>query len=114
MASKDIFHAHTHSAEQVAQALNVDVSTGLSTASVEERRQKYGFNELSKEPGTPLWKLVLEQFDDMLVKVGGVLLSCQALLLPYHFDSRFDPVALLYHYVGVWQWRFGKGWCSTL
>ena len=32
-------------------------------------RARYGPNELEKEEGTPLWKLVLEQFDDLLVKI---------------------------------------------
>jgi magnesium-transporting ATPase (P-type) len=31
-------------------------------------RAKHGFNELDKEEGKPLWKMVLEQFDDALVK----------------------------------------------
>ena len=34
-----------------------------------QQRAKYGWNELAKQPGKPLWRLVLEQFDDMLVKV---------------------------------------------
>eukprot|EP00877_Chromochloris_zofingiensis_P004035 jgi/Chrzof1/13632/Cz08g05050.t1 len=115
MASKDIFHAHTHSAEQVAQALNVDVSTGLSTASVEERRQKYGFNELSKEPGTPLWKLVLEQFDDMLVKIllGAAAVSFALAYLEQNAEEQgirayIEPLVILLililnAIVGVWQ-----------
>lgn len=32
-------------------------------------RKDFGWNELEKEEGTPLWKLVLEQFDDTLVKI---------------------------------------------
>ena len=57
--------------EQVAKDLGTDLGRGLSTKQVEARREEYGFNELDKEPGTPLWKLVLQQFDDMLVKVCG-------------------------------------------
>ncbi len=59
----------TRTAEQCAEDLGTNLSTGLSSAEVAKRREKYGFNELVKEPGTPLWRLVLEQFDDMLVKV---------------------------------------------
>ncbi len=59
----------TRTADQVASDLQVNVQQGLTAAEVDKRRQQYGYNELDKEPGTPLWKLVLEQFDDMLVKV---------------------------------------------
>ena len=45
------------------------LSTGLRSDQVERRRAKYGLNELEKPPSTPIWKLVLEQFDDTLVKV---------------------------------------------
>jgi Ca2+-transporting ATPase len=57
------------SAEQTAKDFGVDVDRGLSSKDVEERTAKYGPNELTKEQSTPLWKLVLEQFDDTLVKV---------------------------------------------
>ena len=42
-----------------------------------EARETFGHNELTKQPGKPMWKLVLEQFDDMLVKVR-LPLSVQA------------------------------------
>ena len=38
---------------------------------VEAKRSVYGYNELEKPPQTPLWKLVLQQFDEVLVKVRG-------------------------------------------
>ncbi|QDZ25314.1 P-type cation-transporting ATPase [Chloropicon primus] len=50
-----------HAKEALAQ--------GLSSDQVRERREKHGLNELEKPPSTPIWKLVLEQFDDTLVKV---------------------------------------------
>ena len=46
-----------------------DVTAGLSAAQVAKQRAAHGYNELDKEPGKPLWRLVLEQFDDTLVKV---------------------------------------------
>lgn len=45
------------------------VEQGLPSASLEEKREKYGFNELQKTPATPLWQLILEQFNDTLVKI---------------------------------------------
>lgn len=56
-------------AQQVATALDVKLKVGLSEESVAKRRAQHGFNELAKEPPTPIWKLIAEQFDDTLVKV---------------------------------------------
>lgn len=62
---------------QVLSTLAVDGSKGLSSAEVQKRRAEFGPNELDKEEGTPLWKLVLQQFDDLLVKIllGAAILS---------------------------------------
>ena len=62
-------------AQQVAADYGVDPDAGLSSDEVLARRSKHGSNELEKEQATPLWKLVLEQFDDMLVKVSRGLPS---------------------------------------
>lgn len=53
----------------VIKELDVDPAVGLADAEVTKRREAYGYNELSKEPPTPIWKLIAEQFDDTLVKV---------------------------------------------
>ena len=42
---------------------------GLSSYEAGKRRERYGWNELANEKGKPLWRLVLEQFDDMLIKL---------------------------------------------
>ena len=47
----------------------MDSSAGLSDQQVGEQRRKWGVNELPPEQGTPFWKLVLKQFDDLLVKI---------------------------------------------
>ena len=44
------------------------LAKGLTTSQVTAARARYGYNELDKEASKPLWKLVLEQFDDPLVK----------------------------------------------
>lgn len=69
MQEREQFPAWVRSPEQTAAHYGVNLETGLTSQQVEEQRQKYGYNELEKAPGKPLWKLVLEQFDDMLVKV---------------------------------------------
>ena len=66
------------SVSEVLSAHAVSPSTGLSAAKVTALRAEYGSNELDKEEGTPLWKLVLQQFDDLLVKIllGGTHRLC--------------------------------------
>ena len=65
------FPAWSKSIEAVAQFHGVDRQAGLTTQQVADKRRQYGFNELEKAPGKPMWRLVLEQFDDMMVKVRG-------------------------------------------
>ena len=65
------FPAWSKSIEAVEQFHGVDRQAGLTTQQVADKRRQYGFNELEKAPGKPMWRLVLEQFDDMMVKVGG-------------------------------------------
>lgn len=63
------YPAWASSVEAVAAYHSVDLHEGLSDSQIQAQRRRYGFNELVKLPGKPMWKLVLEQFDDMLVKV---------------------------------------------
>jgi P-type Ca2+ transporter type 2A len=68
---------------QVVQHFNVDLNQGLTEAQVTESQRLYGLNELQPEPGTPLWKLILKQFDDLLVKIliiAAVVDFCIALV----------------------------------
>ena len=62
------YAAWTQDVSAVLSHYGVDPAKGLSEAQVKQSRAKFGFNELDKEEGKPLWKLVLEQFDDPLVK----------------------------------------------
>ncbi|GFR45197.1 hypothetical protein Agub_g6588, partial [Astrephomene gubernaculifera] len=62
-------NAHEVEATQVAAYFNVDLNVGLSDTDVFKARSRYGRNELAPEEATPLWKLILKQFDDLLVKI---------------------------------------------
>jgi hypothetical protein len=64
-----IFPAWARTVAETAAHHGVDLAVGLTDEQVERQRAKHGWNELAKQPGKPLWRLVLEQFDDMLVKV---------------------------------------------
>lgn len=68
-AASPLVQPWTFTAEDVISKQQTSLTLGLSSNQVSRRREQYGLNELEKEPPTPLWKLVLAQFDDMLVKV---------------------------------------------
>ena len=69
--------AWTRSKEEVLNYFNVEEDKGYSDAQVKAAQEKYGPNGLPAEEGKPLWKLILEQFDDLLVKIllGAALIS---------------------------------------
>jgi Ca2+-transporting ATPase len=68
-APSRVYPAWSREAEETVAAHGVNPAKGLSSKDVETRRATHGYNELEKEPGKPLWELVLEQFDDALVKI---------------------------------------------
>lgn len=110
------FPAWSWSVEQCLKEYNVKLDKGLSTYEVEKRRERYGWNELAKEKGKPLWRLVLEQFDDMLVKIL-LIAAFISFVLAYlqgvesaesRFEAYVEPVVIvlilvLNAIVGVWQ-----------
>ncbi|KAM0926160.1 hypothetical protein ACQ4PT_003735 [Festuca glaucescens] len=61
--------AYAKSVSEVLEAFGVDRTKGLSDSQVEQHAVLYGKNELPHEESTPFWKLVLKQFDDLLVKI---------------------------------------------
>mmetsp|Transcript_35411 Transcript_35411/g.39767 ORF Transcript_35411/g.39767 Transcript_35411/m.39767 type:complete len:1060 (-) Transcript_35411:324-3503(-) len=108
--------SHSPSQGTVAEVLQyheVTLEQGLSSSQVVTLRAKYGLNELEKEERTPLWHLVVEQFDDKLVQIllFAALLS---FLLAFfeevdHWVEAFvEPAVILLiliinAFVGVWQ-----------
>mmetsp|Transcript_17301 Transcript_17301/g.36124 ORF Transcript_17301/g.36124 Transcript_17301/m.36124 type:complete len:1046 (+) Transcript_17301:289-3426(+) len=103
---------------ELTSYLGVDPSTGLSSAQAESLLSIHGPNELDKEDPTPLWRLVLEQFDDTLVKI--LLAAAFVSFLLAFFDEQgshadeegilayVEPIVILIililnAIVGVWQ-----------
>lgn len=110
------FPAWSWSVNQCLKEYQVKLEKGLSTYEVEKRRERYGLNELEKEKGKPLWSLVLEQFDDMLVKIllGAAFISFVLAYLHQDeagesgFEAYVEPLVILLilvlnAIVGVWQ-----------
>lgn len=114
--TQPVFPAWSRSVEECEGHFKVKVSDGLSTAEADDRQMKYGYNELEKHPSHPLWKLVLEQFDDMLVKI--LLVAAIISFILAYFDGHGDggvditayveplvilTILILNAIVGVWQ-----------
>jgi hypothetical protein len=78
--------AWANTVEEALSRHGTDAEKGLTAAQVTKLRAEFGPNELDKEEGTPLWKLVLQQFDDLLVKIllGAATLSFVSARMPAH------------------------------
>eukprot|EP00824_Muranothrix_gubernata_P013645 TRINITY_DN2835_c0_g1_i3.p1 TRINITY_DN2835_c0_g1~~TRINITY_DN2835_c0_g1_i3.p1 ORF type:complete len:1000 (-),score=238.53 TRINITY_DN2835_c0_g1_i3:274-3273(-) len=61
--------AHAVEVTDVSKRFQVNLDTGLSRDQVLQSRKIYGRNEMKHEEGTPFWKLVVKQFDDLLIRI---------------------------------------------
>src|ERR1700722_12887719 len=61
--------SHERSVKEVLERFDVDPIHGLSEERAQNIAKDYGLNELPQEEPTPLYKLVLQQFDDQLVQI---------------------------------------------
>ncbi|KAH9842945.1 calcium-transporting ATPase [Rhodofomes roseus] len=59
----------TKSSDAILQHFSVDPARGLTADLAAKHAQLYGKNELPEEPSTPIWELILEQFQDQLVLI---------------------------------------------
>ena len=82
MDPSPVYPAWAHSTEEVVAHHAVDPSIGLSEEQVERRLQEHGYNELKKPPSPSMWALILEQFDDTLVKVNYYFFTSPAFSPP--------------------------------
>ena len=60
---------YTKSGTQILDELEVEANQGLTNAEVEERRAKYGPNELIDRGSKNPWKIVLEQLSETMVVI---------------------------------------------
>jgi len=61
--------AYSKETNEVLAFFKVDPENGLTPKQVQQGLSLYGRNELAPDKGTPFWRLVLKQFDDLLVKI---------------------------------------------
>ncbi|CAB1341342.1 unnamed protein product [Coregonus sp. 'balchen'] len=62
-------NAHAKEPEEVVSYFGVDQTTGLTPEQFKKNLARYGHNELPAEIGKTIWELVLEQFEDLLVRI---------------------------------------------
>jgi Ca2+ transporting ATPase len=108
--------AHMCTTEELKKHFNVELHVGLTTTKAKEALTKHGPNELPAEEGKPLWQLILEQFDDLLVKILllAAIISFTLAIFEEHDDQQeaitayVEPFVILLilianAIVGVWQ-----------
>ncbi|XP_055797486.1 sarcoplasmic/endoplasmic reticulum calcium ATPase 1-like [Salvelinus fontinalis] len=107
--------AHTKSASEVLENFSVNENTGLTLEQVKSNFEKYGPNELPAEEGKSLWELVVEQFEDLLVRIL-LLAACVSFVLALFEEGEetitafVEPIVILLilianAVIGVWQER---------
>ncbi|XP_064021912.1 sarcoplasmic/endoplasmic reticulum calcium ATPase 3 isoform X2 [Pogoniulus pusillus] len=107
--------AHSHPVLDVLRRFGVSESCGLSPEQVRRNREKYGPNELPAEEGKSLWELVLEQFEDLLVRILLIAAFLSFILAWFEegeetMTAFVEPIVIIMilianAVVGVWQER---------
>ncbi|KAK7337001.1 hypothetical protein VNO77_17557 [Canavalia gladiata] len=68
-SDREIFKAWAKDVRECEEHYKVSVKTGLNHDEVENRLKIYGLNDLDKHEGQSIWSLILEQFNDTLVRI---------------------------------------------
>lgn len=110
------FPAWARSVRECEVEFGVSAARGLTSDEAARRREVYGWNELEKHSGPSIWQLVLEQFNDTLVRILLVAAVVSFVLAWYDGDEGgemgitafVEPlviflILILNAIVGVWQ-----------
>ena len=111
-------NAWTKTTEETLNHFDVKLDSGLSKFQVEQNRKRFGKNELPPEEGKSLWELIVEQFEDLLVRIL-LLAALISFVLALFEESEEDhgvltafiePLVILTilvanAIVGIWQER---------
>ncbi|KAE8704581.1 Calcium-transporting ATPase 1, endoplasmic reticulum-type [Hibiscus syriacus] len=112
----DVFPVWAKGIQECEKHYGVSRKLGLSSAEVENRRKIYGYNELEKHEGQSMWSLIIEQFNDTLVRILLLAAVISFVLAWYDGDEGgemgitafVEPlviflILILNATVGVWQ-----------
>ncbi|XP_078491542.1 sarcoplasmic/endoplasmic reticulum calcium ATPase 1-like [Ciona intestinalis] len=107
--------AYCKTSAEVLSYFDVSLTNGLSEDQVKRNRAKYGPNELPAEEGKSLWQMVVEQFEDLLVRIL-LLAAIISFVLALFEDGEetitafVEPFVILLilianSIIGIWQER---------
>jgi len=108
-------NAHCAEPAAVLAHFGVNQEIGLSPEQFKKNLDKYGYNELPAEEGKSVWELVVEQFEDLLVRIL-LLAACISFVLAWFEEGEETVTAFVEPFVillilianavvGVWQER---------
>jgi Ca2+-transporting ATPase len=96
---------HALEANEVVRALNTSPDTGLSSKEANRRLIECGPNELTEQPGTTLWQMLLEQFNNFIVIILLIAVVISALLGDFIEAVAILTIVILNAVLGVVQER---------
>lgn len=108
-------NAHTKTPAECLAHFGVNENSGLTPDQFKRNLDKYGFNELPAEEGKSIWELIIEQFEDLLVRIL-LLAACISFVLAWFEEGEETVTAFVEPFVillilianavvGVWQER---------
>ncbi|KAJ2569426.1 hypothetical protein IW140_003129 [Coemansia sp. RSA 1813] len=89
--------------EKLVAMFNTDVSLGLTTAQVTERRDFYGTNALPRPVRRPWWRIVWAQLTDLMVLMLCAAIIATAVDGEWKSSIVLGVVVVLNTFVGSWQ-----------
>ncbi|XP_012471432.1 calcium-transporting ATPase 1, endoplasmic reticulum-type [Gossypium raimondii] len=115
-SKQETFPAWARDVKQCEEKYQVNRELGLPSAEVEKRRQIYGLNELLKHEPTSIFQLLLEQFNDTLVRILLAAAIISFVLAWYDGEGRGEKeitafveplviflILIVNAIVGIWQ-----------
>uniref|UniRef100_A0A3Q3VKK3 Calcium-transporting ATPase n=1 Tax=Mola mola TaxID=94237 RepID=A0A3Q3VKK3_MOLML len=108
-------NAHIKGPAECLAHFGVNENIGLTPDQFKKNLEKYGYNELPAEEGKSIWELIVEQFEDLLVRIL-LLAACISFVLAWFEEGEESVTAFVEPFVillilianaivGVWQER---------
>ncbi|XP_068610599.1 ATPase sarcoplasmic/endoplasmic reticulum Ca2+ transporting 1, like isoform X1 [Brachionichthys hirsutus] len=108
-------NSHTKGPAECLAFFSVNEQSGLTPDQFKKNLEKFGYNELPAEEGKSIWELVVEQFEDLLVRIL-LLAACISFVLAWFEEGEETVTAFVEPFVillilianavvGVWQER---------